>query len=97
MHRHYAVYLLANRPRGALYVGATSNLVQRVHQHKTGAADGFTKQYRIDRLVWFEVHGCPYEMVTRERRLKEWKRQWKIELIEEENPQWRDLYGALLG
>lgn len=97
MVRQYYVYIVASRPQGTLYIGSTSNLIQRVYQHKTGAAESFTKQYRIDRLVWFEIHESPLSMVTRERRLKEWHRQWKIDLIEKENPIWRDLYADLLG
>jgi putative endonuclease len=97
MSRQYFVYILASRVNGTLYVGATSALIQRVYQHKIGVADGFTKQHGVTRLVWFEVHEDPMAMVTRERQLKEWKRQWKIELIEKENPRWRDLYAELLG
>ena len=97
MERQYCVYILASRPQGTLYIGSTSELIKRVYQHKTGAADGFTKRYRIDRLVWFEIHANAYSMVTRERQLKAWERRWKIELIEKENPQWRDLYPELLG
>ena len=88
--------MLASRPRGTLYIGATSALIQRVYLHKAGLVDGFTKRYRVHRLVWFEVHESPMAMVTRERQLKEWQRQWKIELIEQENAQWRDLYLELL-
>jgi putative endonuclease len=97
MGKAYCVYIMASQRNGTLYVGATSDLIQRVYQHKTGAADGFTKQYHIDRLVWFEPHESATSMVTRERQLKEWKRAWKTELIEVLNPTWRDLYGEILG
>ncbi len=97
MGKAYCVYIMASRRNGTLYIGATSELIKRVYQHKTGAADGFTKQYHIDRLVWFEQHESPASMVTRERQLKEWKRAWKVELIEALNPTWRDLYGEILG
>src|SRR5688500_11776382 len=97
MDRRYCVYIVASRPQGTLYIGSTSELIRRVYQHKTGAADGFTKQYGVDRLVWFEIHESSLAMVTRERQLKKWNRQWKINLIERENPAWRDLYPELLG
>ena len=97
MAKAYCVYLMASRRNGTLYLGATSDLIKRVYQHKTAAADGFTKQYRIDRLVWYEQHQSATGMVTRERQLKGWKRAWKIELIETLNPTWRDLYGEILG
>lgn len=97
MFRSYSVYIVASRPKGTLYIGSTSNLVQRVYQHKVRAADGFTKQHGIDRLVWFEMHESALAMVTRERQLKKWNRQWKIDLIERGNPDWQDLYPGLLG
>lgn len=93
----HCVYLLASRRGGTLYVGATSRLAHRVHQHKTGAIAGFTRTYGVDRLVWFEVHGDARSMVVRERQIKEWRRAWKVALIEAENPMWRDLYGDLVG
>ncbi len=97
MPKAYCVYIMASGRNGTLYIGATSDLVKRVYQHKTGAAGGFTKKYRVDCLVWFEQHESALEMVTRERQLKEWQRVWKIELIETSNPMWRDLYGEILG
>ena len=97
MPKAYCVYLMASGRNGTLYLGATSDLIKGVHQHKTGAADGFTKKYHVDRLVWFEQHESANSMVTRERQLKEWKRDWKIEMIETLNPMWRDLYGEILG
>jgi putative endonuclease len=86
------VYLLASARYGTLYIGVTSDLVKRVWQHREGVADGFTKKYRIKRLVWFEVHGDIMAAITREKVLKKWSRASKIELIQRENPYWRDLY-----
>ena len=75
-----------------MYVGVTSNLLQRVWQHKEGVFKGFTKDYGLHRLVWYELHNNMYSATTREKRLKAWKRAWKIELIEGMNPGWLDLY-----
>ena len=88
----FFVYLLSNRPHGTLYTGSTSNLVRRVWEHKLKAVPGFTMQYSVDRLVWFELHETLEAAMQRERRIKGWKRQWKIELIENNNPHWIDLY-----
>ena len=86
------MYILASECYGTLYVGITSNLVKRVWQHREGLADGFTKKYKIKRLVWFETHGDIVEAITREKQLKKWARVWKVALIQEANPAWRDLY-----
>lgn len=94
MHCH--VYLLANRPNGTLYVGVTSDLVRRVWQHRDGRADGFTKKYGVKMLVWFEGTGSIEAAIAREKQLRNWKRAWKVALIEKDNPQWRDLYPGLL-
>jgi len=94
--RRPCVYILASRERGTLYVGVTSDLIKRVWEHKTDAVDGFTKQYRVHDLVWFEQHETMESAILREKAVKEWKRAWKIRLIEESNPQWRDLYPDLL-
>jgi putative endonuclease len=85
------VYILASRPYGTLYIGVTSNLAARIEAHRSGAVDGFTKEYGVDTLVYFEVHADMYEAIQREKRLKKWNREWKIRLIEEMNPEWRDL------
>ncbi|ATY33414.1 GIY-YIG nuclease family protein [Sphingomonas psychrotolerans] len=85
------VYVLANRCNGALYVGVTSNLVGRMIQHREGAFDGHTKRYRIHRLVWFETGESMEGAIAREKRLKRWRREWKRNLIERENPAWNDL------
>ena len=86
------VYILANRKDGTLYVGVTSALIQRVHQHKTGAVKGFTKRYGVDRLVYFEPFGDIQLAIAREKQIKKWNRDWKIELIKKNNPDWADLY-----
>lgn len=86
------VYLMASRKEGTLYLGVTRDLVRRVYQHKAGTFPGFTSRYGVDRLVWFEVYDDPITAITREKDIKKWKRGWKIRLIEESNPDWRDLY-----
>ena len=91
----FYVYLLASPPHGTLYVGVTSDLVQRVWQHKVKAAPGFATKYGVDRLVWFEVHEDWEAAIQREKRIKEWKRRWKIQLIESDNPHWIDLYPGM--
>jgi putative endonuclease len=90
------VYLLASKRNGTLYVGVTSNLVQRVWQHKNDLAEGFTRRYRIHMLVWYEQCESMQAAIAREKAIKEWKRVWKIRLIEMTNPQWRDLYEDML-
>jgi putative endonuclease len=89
------VYLLASRRNGTLYVGVTSNLVQRVWQHREGQAEGFTRRYGIKTLVWYELHDTMETAFAREKAIKEWKRAWKLALIEKTNPQWRDLYAEI--
>jgi putative endonuclease len=84
------VYLLANKPYGTLYVGTTSDLARRVWEHKNKVVPGFTKRYGIDRLVWFEVHDLAATALRREKQIKEWKQDWKINLIEQENRHWVD-------
>ena len=89
------VYILASRRNGTLYIGVTSDLVQRVWQHRNGLFGGFTGRHRVHRLVWYEVHGCMYNAIEREKTLKKWERSWKIDLIEQSNPLWMDLYDDL--
>jgi len=91
------VYILSNRRNGTLYTGVTSNLIKRVWEHKNGVVEGFTKRYGVHRLVWFEMHDNMESAIFREKRLKKWKRQWKINLIESNNPNWRDLYEEIAG
>ena len=90
------VYILANGWNGTLYVGVTSDLFKRIWEHKYDFVEGFTKQHRIHNLVWFERHETMESAISREKVIKAWKRQWKIELIESENPKWNDLYPTLL-
>ena len=91
-----AVYMLASRKNGTLYAGVTSNLVQRVWQHREHFVKGFTRQYNVTHLVWFEIHETMEAAIAREKAIKNWKRVWKIEAIEKTNPHWRDLYPDLL-
>jgi putative endonuclease len=86
------VYILTNKPHGTLYTGVTSNLVQRVNWHRKGVVEGFTKRYNLKMLVYYERHDLVEDAILREKRIKEWKRAWKVRLIEENNPEWRDLY-----
>ena len=92
----YCVYLLASRRHGTLYLGVTGDLVRRVGQHKTKTVPGFTARYGVDRLVWFEMYDDPTAAITREKTVKKWRRDWKIRLIEEQNPEWRDLFPAIV-
>ena len=89
-------YMMASKRNGTLYIGVTSNLVQRVWQHKQGPVEGFTKRYRVHTLVWYELHATMEAAIAREKALKKWKRAWKLELIEKDNPGWRDLGEELL-
>ena len=91
------VYILASGRNGTLYVGVTSDLVGRVYQHKNDLAEGFTSKYAVHRLVYFEVHEDMREAIAREKRIKAWRRQWKICLIESENAEWRDLCDDVVG
>jgi putative endonuclease len=92
MERSYWVYILASAIGGTLYIGVTNNLIRRVCEHKMGLADGFTKKYRVHRLVYFEQYNDIEAAIVREKRLKKWNRAWKIQLIEELNPNWDDLH-----
>jgi putative endonuclease len=89
------VYILASQHYGTLYIGVTSDLIARLYQHRTGQVKGFTSRYRVYRLVRFEQFATMYEAISREKQLKRWHRQWKINLIESENPRWEDLAPAL--
>ncbi|WIG55856.1 MAG: Excinuclease ABC, C subunit-like [Rhodanobacteraceae bacterium] len=90
--RHPCVYILASRERGTLYVGVPSDLIKRIWEHKSDLVEGFTKKYRVHHLVWYEQHQTMAAAIAREKAIKEWKRSWKIELIETTNPHWRDLH-----
>jgi putative endonuclease len=91
----FFVYLLSSQPQGTLYAGVTSDLRKRIWEHKQKAVPGFTTRYDVDRLVWFEPHELWETAIRREKQIKEWKRAWKIQLIEQENPYWIDLYRSL--
>lgn len=92
-----AVYILATRKRGTLYIGVTSDLVARTWQHREHLVDGFTKRYNVTMLVWYELHGTMETAITREKQLKKWNREWKLRLIQEANPEWRDLWDGIVG
>lgn len=96
MGRSYSVYIVTNRKRGALYTGVTNDLVRRVHEHREGVVDGFTKQHGCKHLVWFEMHEDIEVAILREKRVKKWLRPWKDALIEELNPDWRDLWWDII-
>jgi putative endonuclease len=93
----YYVDLLASQRNGTLYLGVTRDLVRRVYRHRTKAMPGFTSRYGVERLVWFECYDDPTMAITREKDLKKWRRAWKLRMIEEANPQWRDLYDEIGG
>ena len=96
LNKTYSVYILCSQKNGTLYVGATSNLVKRVWEHKNQKIDGFTKKYKIHYLVYFEQHNNSEIAIHREKQIKKWNRLWKIRLIEEKNPKWKDLYQDIL-
>ncbi|MDB5935840.1 MAG: hypothetical protein JWQ01_3184 [Massilia sp.] len=91
------VYMLASARYGTLYIGVTSNLVQRIWQHREGFVDGFTKTHGVKRLVWYEMHDGIVAAITREKQLKRWERKWKINLVHQFNPLWRDLFDDICG
>jgi putative endonuclease len=96
VNKQPAVYLLANKRNGTLYVGVTSDLVKRIWEHKNNMVEEFTKQYNVHQLVWYELHESMESAIMREKRLKDWKRAWKLELIENKNPDWLDLYDTIV-
>ena len=96
MERTPCVYILANKLNGTLYIGVTSQLAKRIYQHKNNLVEGFTKKYRVHKLVWYEVHETMESAISREKVLKKWHRKWKIELIEAMNKEWTDLYNSIL-
>ncbi|MFZ1081848.1 MAG: GIY-YIG nuclease family protein [Candidatus Kryptoniota bacterium] len=93
---NYYVYILASKRNGTLYTGATNDLLRRVSEHKAGVVEGFTKKYKVVKLVYFESTNDVMAAITREKQIKKWYRKWKIELIEERNPEWKDLYDELV-
>lgn len=93
--KQYFVYITSSKRNGTLYIGTTSDLLRRVYQHKHKSADGFTARYNVDKLVYFEETSDVNSAIKREKQLKNWKREWKIGLIEKENPKWEDLYDKI--
>jgi len=91
-----AVYILASKANGTLYIGVTSDLIKRVWQHKNSVVEGFTRKYNVRYLVWYECHERMESAISREKALKNWNRGWKVRLIEERNPDWNDLYFDLI-
>src|SRR3989339_620471 len=94
--KFYYVYILASKKNGTLYIGITSDLIKRIYQHKSEQIQGFTQKYAVHKLVYWEQTTDVLSAITREKRLKNWKRKWKIELIEKENPLWENLYYRLI-
>ena len=88
----FFVYIVASRRNGTLYIGMTDDLVKRIWQHRNGVVPGFTKKYQVKILVWYEVHETRESALTRERQMKRWNRAWKLQIIEQMNPSWRDLW-----
>ena len=96
MEKQPCVYLLASKPNGTLYTGVTSNLIKRIWEHKNNVVEGFTGKYGVHTLVWYEIHDSIESAIQKEKTIKNWKRAWKINVIVEKNPEWRDLYTDLL-
>jgi putative endonuclease len=96
MQRQPAVYILASKRNGTLYAGVTGNLVQRIWQHRNDVMDGFSKEYCVHLLVYFELHSDIEAAITREKRIKKWNRAWKLKLIEKSNPEWGDLWDQIV-
>ena len=96
MNRQPAVYILASKRNGTLYVGVTSDLVKRIWAHKNNMVEGFTKRYGVHHLVWLEIHDNMESAIKREKQIKEWQRKWKLELIESKNADWQDLYHIII-
>mgnify|MGYP006302132171 CR=1 FL=1 len=94
-NKHPAVYILASKRKGTLYIGVTSDLIKRVWDHKNNVVEGFTQKYNVHLLVCYELHSTMESAITREKQLKNWERKWKIELIESNNPDWIDLYESI--
>ena len=97
MAKEFWVYILTNKPEGTLYIGVTSDLAQRVWQHKNKVVEGFTLQYNLDKLVYCEAFADAESAIAREKQMKKWKRAWKTRLIEDGNPEWRDLFDEING
>jgi putative endonuclease len=96
MEKQPCIYILASQRNGTLYIGVTSDLCKRVWEHSSDLVEGFTSKYGVHRLVYYEMHGDMASAITREKQLKKWRRNWKLRLIEERNPEWRDLMEDIL-
>jgi len=96
MSKQPAVYILASKRNGTLYIGVTSDIIKRTWEHKNDSVEGFTKRYRVHRLVYYELHEDMESAIRREKQMKKWNRDWKLELIEKQNPDWRDLWEGIL-
>lgn len=94
--KEYYVYIMASKRNGTLYTGVTSDLIKRVWQQKSGEVEGFTSRYKVNQLVYFEIHNDVMEAIKREKNIQAWKRSWKLELIEKNNPNWNDLYNSIV-
>ena len=92
-----AVYIITNKRNGTLYTGVTGNLQKRIYEHKNNLAEGFSQKYNTHTLVYYETHETMQTAIEREKQIKRWKREWKLKLIEEKNPEWKDLYEELFG
>ena len=93
--KEYYVYILASKKNGTLYIGVTNNLLKRVYEHKNNLIGGFTRKYSVHNLVYYEAYSSIYDAIAREKQMKKWERQWKINLLEKSNPGWKDLYDTL--
>jgi len=96
MNRNYYVYIMASRKKGTIYTGVASDLLKRVYEHKNDLVEGFTNEYNVHNLVYYETFNDIKEAISREKRIKKWNRSWKIELIEKSNAEWNDLYPELI-
>ena len=96
LNKQPAVYILASQRNGTLYMGVTSDLVKRIWEHKNNLVEGFTKRYGVHQLVWYEMHENMESAIKREKQIKEWKRKWKLELIEDMNQNWEELYCTII-
>ncbi len=94
--KQYYVYILASKKNGTLYIGVTSDLVKRIYEHKNNLVEGFSKEYNVHSLVYYELHQEIEEVILREKQMKKWNRKWKMRLIEEKNPEWKDLYNEIV-
>jgi putative endonuclease len=94
--KQYYVYILASKKNGTLYIGVTSDLVKRIYEHKNNLVEGFSKEYNVHSLVYYELHQEIEKAILREKQMKKWNRKWKMRLIEEKNPEWKDLYNEIV-